>query len=128
MHTDEEMMHDNILGRLKELPNDELAAMADKLSEYYTVITVAELNVRRVDSDVTHRFADLCASLNNSQTLPRHTIKTGSAGLKIVRQATQEELLAALASNEYSRMWSENDQEKKALEEANHPDAEVIKP
>jgi hypothetical protein len=128
IYTNEEMVHENILARLKELPNDELAAMADKLTEYYTIITVVELNVKRVSPDVAHRFADLCASLNGTQpTMPRHSVQTGSNSLKIVRQATKEELLSALASNEYSRMWAENDREKKAAEEADHPDAEVVK-
>jgi hypothetical protein len=87
----------------------------DALSEYYTVHVVATLNLNKMNADVAHKFAELCGSLNTT-TSYRHQIKTTTSGPQIVRESTFVEMFDMLCQNEYTRMWSANDKEKKELQ------------
>jgi hypothetical protein len=112
---DLEWLRKNWFAKLKD---DKKEQLAEGLYSHYKVIVLAELNMPTTSSSVMKSFADLVGTLNSDATgkhLPPVRIESNGAGHKAVRDASREELINTILSNESSRRWSANNKERESL-------------
>jgi len=114
---DLEWLRKNWFAKLKD---DKKEQLAEGLYSHYKVIVLAELNMSTTTSATMHSFAGLVAVLDSdaqSNGFPKVRIESNGTGHKAVRDASREELIHVILSNESSRRWSANSKERKEMDD-----------